>query len=206
MKIFVWGNNYPQDNKECQETFLSQGQEPFLYLKPDSSLLKDHKPFFLPDFSKDIRVGLEFVVKVGRLGKAISPRFASRYCHEITLGANFIACDLQKQLSQQGFPWDLAVGFDNAAVLGDFVPLHENDLAKGVKFRLDINGVTRQEGDTSCMRRKVEEGIAWMSQYYTLKIGDLIYTGTPSETIAVKIGDRLEGYKEGEKLLDFYIR
>lgn len=206
MKIFVWGNNYPGDNKESQDTFLSQGQKPFLYLKPDSSILKDHKPFFLPDFSEDIRAGIEWVVKIGRLGKSISPRFASRYYSQMTVGVNFVAHDLQQQLARQGLPWDLAVGFDQAAALGEFMASPVEVSENGVKFRLDINGKTVQRGDTSLMRQKAEEGIAWMSRYYTLKIGDLIYTGTPSQAVTVNIGDHLEGYMEGEKLLDFYIR
>ncbi len=204
MKIFVWGNSYPQDNKEPQEAFLSQ--EPQLYLKPDSSVLKDSKPFFLPDFSEDIRAGIELVVKVGRLGKSISTRFASRYYEEVTVGVNLVAHDLQQQLACEGAPWDLAVGFDNSAVMGRFVALAEKTPAQGLHFHLEINGVTVQQGNTAAMRWTVEEGIARLSQYYTLKIGDLIYTGTPSPMVNVQIGDHLEGWLEGEKLLDFYIR
>ncbi len=206
MKIFVWGNNYPQNNKELHESFLSKEEEPFIYLKPDSSILKDHKPFFLPDFSEDIRVGAELVVKIARLGKSISHRFAYRYYREITLGANFVAHDLQIRLSQKGLPWAEAVGFDQSSVLGDFILSSGDELNKGIKFRLDINGKTVQSGDTLLMRQQLDAQIVRLSHRNTLKIGDLIFTGSPSQTVKVHIGDHLEGYMEGKKLLDFYIR
>lgn len=205
MKIFVWGNNYVPDNKERQETFSSQ--EPYLYLKPDSSVLKDGKPFFLPDFSDDVRAGVECVVKISRLGKSIPPRFASRYYNEVTVGVNFVACDLRERFEIRREPWDLAVGFDNSAVLGKFAVWPEEEHGKNLRFRLEINGKPVQQGETSRMRQSIEEGIAGLSGYYTLKIGDLIYTGSPSEeSVQIRIGDHLEGYLEEEKLLDFYVR
>ena len=211
MKIFVWEANYPNfggsadthaavRNKAAESAFLCN-DEPYFYLKPDSSLLKDGKPFFLPDHLTDIRIGIHVVVKVGRLGKSISVRFAHRYYEEVTVGASLVACGELEGLCARGLPWDLAVGFDGAALLGRFIrkPLD-------LDFEMRINDCTVQRGSVKDLKQQIDEGIAHISQYYILKTGDLVYTGCPTLPVAIKIGDRIEGYINDEKLLDFYIR
>lgn len=209
MKIFVWGNNYSPNNKEASSAFSKQ--PPFLFLKPDSSLLKDGKPFFLPDFLSDVQASVAVVVRLNRLGKSVPSRFASRYYAEATVGVNLMACGELHRLRQQGLPWDAAVGFDGAAVLGNFIawPLAEKEGEAGKKplhFSLYINGNPVQSGCTGDLSVGVDEGISRISRLYTLKTGDLIYTGYPAEGSPLSVGDHLEGYLEDEKLLDFYIR
>lgn len=202
MKIFVWGNNYPSDNKLSLNPFSNRA--PFLYMKPDSALLKDGKPFFLPDFLSDVRASVEYVVRLNRLGKSVPARFAHRYYAEATVGVNLFAKGDVERLSAAGLPWDLAVGFDGSAVLGRFVPLVPEGESRVVELK--INGQTMQSGNTSDMLMSVDEGISLLSRYYILKTGDLVYTGAVDRPAALQIGDRLEGYLDGEKLLDFHIR
>jgi len=175
-------------------------------MKPDSALLKDSKPFFLPDFSNRIEYETELVVRICRLGKNIAPRFAHRYYDAVTVGIDFTARDLQQQLKAAGKPWEISKGFDNSAVIGDFVPVSRFKDVQNLDFHLTIDGDKVQQGNTRDMIFKIDELIAYISQFYTLKIGDLLYTGTPVGVGPVSIGQRLEGYLEGEKLLDFYVR
>ncbi len=197
--------NYADHVKEMDGTFV-RPQEPVIFLKPDSALLKDGKPFFIPDFSNDVQYETELVVRICRLGKSISERFAHRYYDAVTLGIDFTARDLQRQARAVGNPWDLSKGFDNSAVIGDFVPAERfGDLQK-LRFHLDINGNTVQRGYTADMLFRVDEIIAYVSRFYTLKMGDLLYTGTPVGVGPVHIDDHLQGYLEGEKLLDFHVR
>jgi len=177
--------------------------DPVIFLKADSSLLKDHKPFFIPDFMGRIDYEAEVVVRICRLGKAIPERFACRYYDALTVGIDFTARDMQKRLSAAGWPWDVSKGFDGAAVIGDWIPKEELPAVNGLHFRLDINGKTVQRGDTADMIHSVARLIAWISQYYTLKTGDLLYTGTPAGIGPVSVGDRLEGYLENKKVLEF---
>ncbi len=205
MKILAVGMNYADHVKEMDGTFV-RPQEPVIFLKPDSALLKDGKPFFIPDFSNDVQYETELVVRICRLGKSISERFAHRYYDAVTLGIDFTARDLQRQARAVGNPWDLSKGFDNSAVIGDFVPAERfGDLQK-LRFHLDINGNTVQRGYTADMLFRVDEIIAYVSRFYTLKMGDLLYTGTPVGVGPVHIDDHLQGYLEGEKLLDFHVR
>lgn len=205
MKILAVGMNYADHVKEMDGTFV-RPQEPVIFLKPDSALLKDGKPFFIPDFSNDVQYETELVVRICRLGKSISERFAHRYYDAVTLGIDFTARDLQRQARAVGNPWDLSKGFDNSAVIGDFVPAERfGDLQK-LRFHLDINGNTVQRGYTADMLFRVDKIIAYVSRFYTLKMGDLLYTGTPVGVGPVHIDDHLQGYLEGEKLLDFHVR
>jgi len=205
MKIICVGMNYADHNEEMKHT--PANEDPTIFMKPDSSLLKNGKPFFLPDFSSELHYETEIVVKINRLGKNIAEKFAHRYFNEVTVGIDFTARDLQNKLRKSGLPWEISKAFDNAAALGQFVPL--SDLKEDINhlpFRLDINGKTMQEGNTSRMIFHINRIIAYASRFFTLRIGDLIYTGTPAGVGAVNINDHLEGYIEEKKLLDFYIK
>lgn len=196
--------NYAAHNKELHHTL--ELTEPTIFMKSDSSLLKDGKPFFIPDFSSEIHYETELVIKVDRLGKNIAERFAHRYYHEVTVGIDFTARDWQRRLRAQGLPWELSKSFDNSAAIGTFIPLAEAGNVNDLSFRLDLNGETVQEGHTREMLFSVDRIIAYVSRFFTLKIGDLIYTGTPAGVGPVHIGDRLEGYVGDRKLLDFHVR
>lgn len=175
-------------------------------MKSDSSLLKDGKPFFIPDFSSEIEYETEIVVKIDRLGKNIEERFAHRYYNEVTVGIDFTARDLQRRLRQGGMPWELSKAFDNSAAVGEFLPLGEAGDVQALPFHLDINGETVQEGCSADMLFPVDRIVAFVSRFFTLKMGDLIYTGTPAGVGPVRIDDHLEGYIGPRKLLDFYVR
>ena len=205
MKIIAVGRN---DVEHCHELHADEKlpEEPVIFLKPDSALLKDGKPFFIPDFSKQVDYETELVVRISRLGKNIAPRFAHRYYDAVTVGIDFTARDLQRKFRSEGKPWELCKGFDNSAVIGDFVPVNRFKDVQNLDFHLDIDGNKVQQGNTCNMIFKIDEIIAYVSQFYTLKIGDLLYTGTPVGVGPVRIGQHLEGYLEGEKLLDFYVR
>lgn len=205
MKIIAIGMNYALHKVELGHT--EEIQEPVIFLKPDSAILRDGKPFFLPDFSSEIHYETEVVVRISRLGKCIAPRFAHRYYDEVTLGIDFTARDLQRRFRAAGHPWELSKGFDNSAAIGQFVPLSElgGDVQK-LHFHLDIDGRTMQRGYTADMQFRVDEIIAYVSRFMTLKMGDLIYTGTPVGVGPVSIGQHLEGYIGDKKLLDFHIR
>ena len=181
-------------------------EEPVIFLKPDSALLKDSKPFFIPDFCKQVDYEAELVVRICRLGKNIAPRFAHRYYDAVTVGIDFTARDLQNKFRADGLPWDLCKGFDSSAAIGDFVPVDRFKDVQKLNFHLDIDEHTVQNGYTGDMIHRIDDLIAYVSKFYTLKIGDLLYTGTPVGVGPVKIGQHLEGYLEDEKLLDFYIR
>jgi len=204
MKIIAVGMNYSAHNQEMHHTL--QLAEPTIFMKSDSSLLKDGKPFFIPDFSSDIHYETEIVIRINRLGKNIAERFAHRYYDEVTVGIDFTARDLQTKLRNQGLPWELSKAFDNSAVVGTFVPLSEISPIQEIPFHLMINGEKVQEGNTSHMLFSVDQIIAYVSRFFTLKIGDLIYTGTPAGVGPVKIGDHLQGYIGNRKLLDFHVR
>ena len=204
MKIIAVGMNYAAHNKELHHTL--ELSEPTIFLKSDSALLKDGKPFFIPDFSSEVHYETEIVIRVCRLGKSIAERFAHRYYDEVTVGIDFTARDLQRRLRERGLPWELSKSFDNSAVIGSFIPLAEAGDINHLPFHLEINGERVQTGDTADMLFKVDQIIAYVSRFFTLKIGDLIYTGTPSDVGPVKIGDHLEGYLGERKLLDFYVR
>lgn len=202
MKIFAIGMNYALHNKELHGT-LKKPEEPVIFLKADSSLLKDHKPFFIPDHLGRIEYETEMVVRICRLGKSIPVRFAPRYYDAVTVGIDFTARELQRRLSQNGQPWDLAKGFDGAACLGEWVEKEKFLDIQRLRFHLDINGRTVQEGCTADMLYSVDEIIAYISQYFTLKTGDILFTGTPAGVGPVSIDDHLTGYLEDRKVLEF---
>lgn len=205
MKIFAVGLNYPQHNKELNET-LYRGESPVIFTKADSSLLKDGKPFFLPDDMGQIDYETEIVVRICRLGKAIPARFAHRYYDAVTVGIDFTARQMQRQLREKGLPWEMCKGFDGAAAIGEWMAADKFRDIQNLAFRLDINGNTVQEGCTAEMMFKIDEIIEYISRYFTLKTGDILYTGTPAGVGPVSIGDHLEGYAESRKVLDFNIR
>ncbi|MBO5002389.1 MAG: fumarylacetoacetate hydrolase family protein [Prevotella sp.] len=205
MKIFAIGMNYIQHNKELDGA-LYKPEEPVIFTKADSSLLKDGKPFFLPEEMGQVDYETELVVRISKLGKSIPQRFAHRYYDAVTVGIDFTARDLQKKLRAEGKPWDLCKGFDGAAVIGEWVDIEKFRDIQAIHFHLDINGSTVQEGCTSDMLFKVDEIIAYISRYFTLKTGDLIYTGTPVGVGAVKIDDHLTGYLEDRKVLEFNVK
>ncbi|MDR2057159.1 MAG: fumarylacetoacetate hydrolase family protein [Dysgonamonadaceae bacterium] len=205
MKIICVETNYTSRNKEMFHTLFNN--EPVISLKVDSSLLKDGKPFYIPGFSSDVQYETEIVVRINRLGKNIAQRFACRYYNEITVGIDMTAKDLQQQLKANAHPWELSKAFDNSAIIGKFISLEEvdNDI-NNLPFHLDINGITVQEGNTNDQIFKIDEIIAYVSRFFTLKMGDLIYTGTPAGGGKVNINDHLQGYIRRTKLLDFYVK
>lgn len=205
MKIFAVGMNYVGYNKLLGEPLLKQ-DDPVIFTKADSSLLKDRKPFFIPDELGTIEYEAEVVVRVCRLGKSISERFAPRYYDAVTVGIDFTARDLLKKLRQQGLPWDMSKSFDGAAVIGEWVPKDKFLDVQRLRFHLDVNGETKQEGCTSDMIYKVDEIISYVSRFFTLKTGDLIYTGCPVSGTPAHINDRLEGYIEERKVLDLHCK
>ena len=205
MKIIAVGMNYAQHNRELGHT--QENREPVIFMKPDSAILKDGKPFFVPDFSHEVHYETEVVVRICRLGKNIAPRFAHRYYDAVTVGIDFTARDLQRKFREAGNPWELCKGFDNSAAIGTFISLEQagGDL-QNLDFHLDIDGCEVQRGNTADMLFKIDDIIAYVSRFTTLKIGDLLFTGTPAGVGPVSVGQHLQGYLGGEKLLDFHIR
>ena len=197
--------NYAEHNKELDNTLLKP-EKPVIFMKPDSAILKDGKPFFIPEFTQRVDYETELVVRICRLGKHIAPRFAHRYYDAVTVGIDFTARDLQNDFRAQGLPWELCKGFDDSAVLGNFIPTEKLPDIQNLHFHLDIDGHTVQRGHTADMLFKVDEIIAYVSQFCTLKIGDLLFTGTPVGVGPVSVGQHLQGFLEGEKLLDFHVR
>lgn len=205
MKIIAVGMNYPL---HCHELHAEEPlpEEPVIFMKPDSALLKDGKPFFIPDFCEQVDYETELVVRICRLGKNIAERFAHRYYDAVTVGIDFTARDLQRKFRAEGKPWELCKGFDNSAVIGDWIPTEQIADVQNVNFHLDIDGQTVQRGRSVDMIFGVDRIIAYVSRFCTLKIGDLIYTGTPVGVAPVKIDNHLEGFLEETKVLDFYVR
>ena len=205
MKIFAVGMNYAQHNKEL-EGALYIPEEPVIFTKADSSLLKDGKPFFVPDHLGRVDYETEMVVRICRLGKSIPERFAHRYYDAVTVGIDFTARDLQRRLRDAGQPWDLCKGFDGAAAIGEWIPKEKFLDIQALHFHLDINGQTVQEGCTSDMLFGVDRLISFISQFFTLKTGDMLYTGTPAGVGPVKIDDHLTGFLEDRKVMEFNVK
>lgn len=203
MKIIAIGRNYAEHAKELNNSVPSL---PVIFLKPDTALLKDNKPFYYPDFSKDIHHEIEVVLKIGKEGKHIQEKFAGKYIEAISLGIDFTARDLQQQQKEKGLPWEIAKGFDGAAPVGAFFPVAGFLDFNDIHFHLDKNKTKVQEGHTANLLFSFAYIISYVSSFYTLKKGDLIFTGTPSGVGPVQIGDHLEGYLENKKVLDFYIK
>ncbi|HNX11646.1 MAG TPA: fumarylacetoacetate hydrolase family protein [Paludibacteraceae bacterium] len=203
MKIFAIGQNYAEHNKELNSP---DPTEPVIFMKPDTAALKNNKPFYIPDFSSELHYETEIIVKISRLGKNIAPKFAHRYYEEIGLGVDFTARDVQRRLKAEGKPWEISKAFDNSAVIGNFIPKEELGDVQNIHFHLNINGNTVQKGHTSDMIFPVDEIIAWISRFFTLKIGDILFTGTPVGVGKVNIGDHLEGYIGEKKMFDFKVK
>ena len=203
MKILAIGQNYSEHNKELNS---QNPTEPVVFMKPDSALLKNNKPFFIPDFSDELHYETELIIKFNRLGKNIDPKFSHRYYAEIGLGVDFTARDLQRKLKAEGKPWEISKAFDNSGVIGNFLPVSELGDVQNIEFHLDINGVTVQKGNSIDMIFPISELIGYVSRFFTIKIGDILFTGTPVGVGKVAVGDRLEGYIFDKKMFDFYIK
>lgn len=205
MKIFAIGKNYILHNQEIDGK-LYKTAEPVVFMKPESAVLKNGKPFFLPDHLGRVDYETELVVRISRLGKNVAERFARRYYDAVTVGIDFTARELQRRLKDNGHPWEISKGFDGSAALGEWVELDEDRRLDNVHFHLDLNGQAVQQGCSADMLYSVDELISYISRFFTLKTGDLLYTGTPVGVGPVKIGDHLEGYLEDDKVLDFWVR
>jgi len=203
MKIFAIGQNYVEHNKELNSKHPT---EPVVFMKPDTAQLKNNKPFYIPDFSQELHYETELIIKINRLGKNIAPKFAHRYYSEIGLGVDFTARDLQRKLKDQGKPWEISKAFDNSAVIGNFLPVEKLGNVQDIRFRLDLNGQTVQNGHAADMIFPIDELIAYISRFFTLKIGDILFTGTPAGVGTVKPEDKLQGFIFDEKLFDFDVK
>ena len=193
MKILCIGRNYADHAKELNNPVPN---EPVFFGKPDSALLRPNQPFFYPDFSKDIHYECELVVRIKKIGKHIQEKFAHTYYDDLAVGLDFTARDLQRECKEKGLPWEKAKAFDGSALVGDFLPKAE--IETPILFSLNKNGKEVQTGSSENMLFNIDRIIAHLSQYYTLKIGDLIFTGTPAGVGPVKIGDELEGFIHGQ--------
>lgn len=204
MKIICIGRNYVA---HIQELNNEVPDEPVFFMKPDSSLLRNNDPFFIPEWTSDVHHEVELVLRVSRLGKGIEKRFAHRYYDAIGLGIDFTARDVQNKLKAKGLPWEKAKAFDRAAVIGsEFVPVGDFNDLKNIGFRLDINGNTVQNGNSGLMIYDFDTIITYVSSFVTLKIGDLIYTGTPVGVGPVHSGDVLAGFLEDREMFRFKIK
>lgn len=204
MKILAVGMNYAEHNKELNNTLLLK--EPVIFSKPESAVIRENKPFFIPDFAERFDYETELVVRINRLGKNIPERFAHRYYDEVTLGIDFTARDMQEKLRKEGLPWELCKAFDGSAAIGEFIPKTELPPVKDIHFHLDIEGETVQRGHTADMIHSVDSLIAYVSQFFTLKTGDLIFTGTPTGVGPVNEGMHLNAYIEDRKVLEQRIK
>ena len=203
MKIICIGRNYTEHIAELQN---ERPTEPVVFLKPDSAVLLKQHPFVIPEFSDDIHHEIEIIVRINKVGKYIDPKFAYKYYDEISVGIDFTARDLQQKLKYKGLPWEKAKAFDGSAVIGDFLSIKIFKSLENLTFELTNNGETVQKGNTANMLWKIDELIAYVSQYFTLKIGDIIFTGTPAGVAKVNPNDVLEGFLEENKLFRIQVK
>lgn len=203
MKIICVGRNYASHIEELQN---ERPTEPVIFMKPDSAILLKQHPFVIPEFSEEIHHEVEIIVKINKVGKYIEPKFAHKYYNEISVGIDFTARDLQQKLKAKGLPWEIAKAFDGSAVIGDFLPKEQFSSLENLTFELTNNGNLVQKSNSSYMLWKIDELISYVSQFFTLKIGDIIFTGTPAGVNVVKPDDVLEGYLEGQKLFRIQVK
>ncbi|MGZ9675417.1 fumarylacetoacetate hydrolase family protein [Flavobacterium sp. GNP001] len=203
MKIICIGRNYTNHIEELQN---ERPTEPVVFMKPDSAVLLKQHPFVLPEFSNDVHHEIELIVKISKVGKYIEPKFAHKYYNEISVGIDFTARDLQDKLKAKGLPWEKAKAFDGSAVIGEFLPKSEFSSLENLTFELTKNSQTVQKGNSDLMLWKIDELIAYVSQFFTLKIGDIIFTGTPEGVAAVQPDDVLEGFLEGKQLFRIQVK
>ncbi|MGO4818074.1 fumarylacetoacetate hydrolase family protein [Flavobacterium sp. W22_SRS_FP1] len=203
MKIICIGRNYVDHIEELQN---ERPAEPVVFMKPDSAILLKQHPFVIPEFTEDVHHEIEIIVKISKVGKYIDPKFAHKYYDEISVGIDFTARDLQAKLKAKGLPWEKAKAFDGSAVIGDFLPKEQFSSLENITFELTNNNKSVQIGDSSLMLWNIDELISHVSQYFTLKIGDVIFTGTPSGVAAVQPDDVLEGFLEGHKLFRIQVK
>ncbi|TAG85859.1 MAG: FAA hydrolase family protein [Bacteroidetes bacterium] len=204
MKILAIGRNYVAHIQELQNEIPD---EPVIFLKPDTAILRNNEPFYMPSFSQDIHHEVELVLRVCKEGKFIAPEFAHKYFDAIGLGIDFTARDIQNKAKAKGLPWETAKGFNGSAPIStNFIPVNEFSNLNNIGFHLEINGETRQTGNTSLVLFDFYQIIHHLSKYFTLKTGDLIFTGTPAGVSAVKVGDRLKGFIENKEMFDFEVK
>lgn len=203
MKIICIGRNYVNHINELQS---ERPAEPVIFMKPDSAILLKQHPFVIPEFSNDIHHEIELIVRINKVGKYIDTKFAHKYYDEISVGIDFTARDLQAQLKAKGLPWEKAKSFDGSAVIGEFLPKKQFNSLENITFELTNNNITVQKGNTGHMLWNIDEIISYVSQFFTLKIGDIIFTGTPEGVSAVKSEDVLEGFLENNKLFSIKIK
>lgn len=203
MKIICVGRNYANHIEELKN---ERPSEPVVFMKPDSAVLLKQHPFVIPEFSEDIHHEIEIIVKINKVGKYIEPKFAHKYYDEISVGIDFTARDLQNKLKEKGLPWEKAKAFDGSAVIGDFLSKDNFVSMENLNFELRTNGEIVQKGNSSMMLWKIDELISHVSQFFTLKIGDIIFTGTPAGVAAVKPNDVLEGFLEDKKLFRIQVK
>jgi len=203
MKLICIGRNYA---KHIEELSNEKPDHPVVFLKPDSSVLLKQHPFFIPEFSNDIHYEVEILVKIKKIGKYIDKKFAHTYYDEIGLGIDFTARDLQSELKAKGLPWEKAKAFDGAAVIGKWLPKNDFSNVDNIAFTLEKNGVVVQDGNTMHMLWKIDELISYVSQYFTLKIGDVIFTGTPAGVGSVAVNDKLKGFILGTEMFSINVK
>jgi 2-keto-4-pentenoate hydratase/2-oxohepta-3-ene-1,7-dioic acid hydratase in catechol pathway len=203
VKLICIGRNYAKHIEELQN---ERPDEPVVFLKPDSAILLKQHPFVIPEFSSDIHHEIELIVKISKVGKYIEPKFAHKYYEEISVGIDFTARDVQQTLKDKGLPWEKAKAFDGSAVIGSFISKKLFSSLESINFELTNNGKTVQKGNSSLMLWKIDELIAYVSQYFTLKIGDIIFTGTPEGVAVVQPNDVLEGFIENKKVFRINIK
>ncbi len=203
MKLICIGRNYADHIKELEN---ERPTDPVIFMKPDTAILLKKQPFFIPEFSQDVHHEVEVLVRINKVGKHIDKKFAHKYYEEIGLGIDFTARDLQSKLKEKGLPWEKAKAFDGAAVVGDFLPKTDFKDINAVNFHLESNGKPVQKGNTSLMLWKIDALIEYISKYFTLKIGDIIFTGTPSGVAKVNPNDVLEGFIEDKKLFSIKVK
>ncbi len=197
--------NYAEHNKDASRA-LNERKEPIIFSKADSALLTRNRPFFIPSFTQRCEYEAELVVRICRLGRSIARRWAHRYYDEVTLGVDFTARDLQDKLREYGLPWELCKGFDGSAAVGRMLPLKQLGDVQNLSFRLELNGQMVQRGHTADMLFSVDEIVSYVSGFFTLKMGDLIFTGAPARSGVVKENDHITGFLAGEKVLDFNVK